>query len=77
MHPAEGDHVCVGLGSLARESERVTDEVSDILDLGDLVVVGEDHGIPLLCQSADLGVEVALGVWRYRRRVLAERGRHR
>ena len=30
---------------LAREAERVADVVGDVLDLGHLVVVGEDHGV--------------------------------
>ena len=31
----------------AREAERVADEVGDVLDLGQLVVVGEDHRVAL------------------------------
>ena len=34
-----------GRGGLAREPERVADEVGDVLDLGQLVVVGEDDGV--------------------------------
>ena len=35
----------VGRGRLAREAERVADVVRDVLHLGALVVVGEDHGV--------------------------------
>ena len=43
-----------GGGRLAREAERVADEVGDVLDLGHLVVVGEDHRVALGGQGADL-----------------------
>ncbi len=37
----------VGLGRLARQAERIADIVRDVLDLGPLVVVGEDHRVAL------------------------------
>ena len=43
MDAAEDDRLRVGGGSLVREPERVAHEVGDILHLGHLVVVGEDH----------------------------------
>ena len=39
---------------LAREPERVADEVGDVLHLGHLVVVGEDDRLALLRERADL-----------------------
>ena len=51
---AEGDHVGVGGGRLAREAERVAHVVGDVLDLGQLVVVGEDHRVALGGERADL-----------------------
>ena len=51
---AEDDHLCLGGGRLARQTERVADEVRDVLDLGHLVVVGEDHCLALRDQRADL-----------------------
>ena len=54
---AEGDHVGVGRGGLAREAERVADEVGDVLDLGHLVVVGEDDGVALGGERAHLLAE--------------------
>ena len=44
MHAAKHDHLGVGLGRLARESERVAHIVGDVLHLGHLVVVGQDDG---------------------------------
>ena len=44
---AERDHVVGGSGRLDREAERVADVIGDVLDLGQLVVVGEDHGAAL------------------------------
>ena len=41
-------------GRLARQAERVAHEVGHVLDLGHLVVVGEDHGVALLGERAHL-----------------------
>ena len=41
----------------AAEAERVADVVGDVLDLGQLVVVGEDHRVALLGERADLGLQ--------------------
>ena len=38
---------------LLREAERVADEVGDVLDLGTLVVVGQDHRVALATQAFD------------------------
>ena len=47
VHAAEGDDVGVGGGRLLAEAERVAHVVGDVLDLGQLVVVGEDHRVAL------------------------------
>ena len=39
-----------------REPERVADVVGHVLDLGQLVVVGQDHGAALAGERADLGL---------------------
>ena len=44
----------LGGGGLLRERERVADEVRDVLDLGQLVVVGEDHRVARARELADL-----------------------
>ena len=44
----------VGGGGLLGEPERVAHVVGDVLDLGHLVVVGEDHGAALGGQRAHL-----------------------
>ena len=44
---------------LLGEAERVADVVGDVLDLGHLVVVREDHGVALRGERADLGLERA------------------
>ena len=46
-------------GRLAREAERVAEVVGDVLDLGQLVVVGEDHRVALGGERADLVAEIA------------------
>ena len=52
--PAEDDDVLLGGGGLAREAERVAHEIGDVLHLGPLVVVREDHRVAPLGQLADL-----------------------
>ena len=47
----------VGLGGLLREPERVADVVGHVLDLGQLVVVGQDHGVALGGERAHLVLE--------------------
>src|SRR5262249_15852888 len=54
VHAGEHDHVRVRGGSLLREPERVADVVRDVLHLGHLVVVGQDHGVSLLSQRPHL-----------------------
>ena len=44
-------------GRLAREAERVADVVGDVLDLGQLVVVGEDDRVALVGERAHLGLQ--------------------
>ena len=57
MHAAEDDQLGVGGGGLLGEPERVADEIGDVLDLGQLVVVGEDHGAALGGERAHLVLE--------------------
>ena len=56
VHAAERDHRLVDLRRGLREAERVADVVGDVLDLGHLVVVRQDHGAALARQLADLGL---------------------
>ena len=59
VHAAEGDDVGVGGGRLAAEAERVADVVGDVLDLGELVVVGEDDRVALAGERAHLVLQRA------------------
>ena len=43
VHAAEDDRVCIGTRRLLRQTERVADVVGDVLNLGQLVVVSQDH----------------------------------
>ncbi len=54
VHAAEGDRVRVGGRGLPREPERVAHVVGDVLDLGQLVVVRQDHRVALGGKGADL-----------------------
>jgi hypothetical protein len=57
-HATEGDHVRVGRLRLAAEIEAVSDKVRDILDLGLLVIMRQDHRVALLAQAIDFGADV-------------------
>ena len=54
MHAAEHDRVRTGVRRLAGEPQRVAHHVRDVLDLGALVVVREDHGVALGGERANL-----------------------
>ena len=47
----------VDLGGLAGQAQRVAHEIRDVLHFGPLVVVGDDHGVPLAGQVADLRLQ--------------------
>ena len=55
---AERDHVAVDLRGGLRERERVAHEVGEVLDLGLLVVVGEQHRVALFLEREDRGLEI-------------------
>jgi hypothetical protein len=55
VHPAEHDRRGRRGRGLPGERERVPDEVRDVLDPGDLVVVGEDHRVALAREPTHLG----------------------
>ena len=57
VHAAEDDRLGVGRGGLLGEPERVPDVVGDVLDLGKLVVVGEDDGLARARERAHLVLE--------------------
>ena len=54
MDAAEHDRVGTRLGGLTGEAERVADHVRDVLHLGPLVVVRQDHGVAPSGQLAHL-----------------------
>ena len=54
MDAREDDHIGLRGRRLLGEAERVSDVVRDVLDLGNLVVVGEDDGVALLRERPHL-----------------------
>ena len=58
MHAAKHDGTGGGLGSFAREAERVADEIRDILDFGSLVVVGEHDRVASASKLADFRLQI-------------------
>ena len=62
MDAAEGDDFRLRPGRLLRELQGVADEVRQILDVGVLVVMSEDHRIELFAQPLDLAQQlISLG----------------
>ena len=57
-HAAEGDHVGVGRGRLARQIEAVADEIREVLDFRLLIIMREDDRVALALQPLDLGEQV-------------------
>ncbi len=57
VHAAEHDQRRVALRGTLGELERIADEVREILDRGDLIVVGEDQRIAFAPQPCDSGDE--------------------
>jgi hypothetical protein len=53
MDAAENDHVGVGSRCLLGETERIADEIGDVLHLGELVVVSEDDRVALAAETVD------------------------
>src|SRR4051794_3572190 len=58
MHAAKDDDLGARLGRLARQPERVTDEIGDVLNFRPLVVVGEHHRVPNAGELANPRVEL-------------------
>ena len=58
VNAAERDHIGLGPGGGLRELERITDEIGEVLDLGLLVVVRQDHRVALLLEPPDLRLEL-------------------
>jgi hypothetical protein len=54
VHAAEHDDRGIDFGGHPRQRQRITHVVGDVLDLGQLVVVGEDHGVAPKGQLAHL-----------------------
>ena len=64
MHTTEHDDVGARASGLATQAERVANEVGHVLDLGPLVVVRQNHGVLLLCDALDFGVQLGDFVFR-------------
>jgi hypothetical protein len=61
LDPAERDHFGIGRRCLAAKLEAVPDEIGDVLDLGALVVMREDHRVALFAEAIDFAPDVEAG----------------
>ena len=55
---AKGDHIGIRLRRLFRQIEAVADEIGQILYLGLLIIMREDHRIAFFAQAIDFGEQV-------------------
>ena len=53
VNAAEHDHIGFGAGGAAGELKRITDHIGDVLNGVVLVVVRQDHCVPLTAQGID------------------------
>src|SRR5215470_6584611 len=53
MHSTENDHVRISLRRLLRKTERIADIIRHVLNLGYLIIVGQNYGIKLPFQRED------------------------
>ncbi|OHT19235.1 hypothetical protein BHE75_01218 [Sphingomonas haloaromaticamans] len=60
-HAAEGDHIGAGVRRLAAQVQAVAHEIGQVLNIGRLVIMGQDHGVALLAQPFDLRAQVQPG----------------
>jgi hypothetical protein len=58
MNATEDDDIGIGFGSLLAQPQGITHEISDILDLLDLVVMRQNDSIPLHLQAQNLGGKI-------------------
>ncbi len=54
MHPAEHNHITGGFLCLARQSQRITHKISDILNFRALVTVRQNDGIAFFLETENL-----------------------
>ena len=54
MNPAKYNHLGICLSCILTQLQRVTNKISYILNFTQLVVMGEDNGIPFLLQLLNI-----------------------
>ena len=58
MDSAKQDHIRLCLGCLITQTERIAHEVSRILQLGHLIIMRQNDGIPLALELSQLFREI-------------------
>ena len=61
MDSAERNDIGIGLLSTKGKAEGISDVIGNLLNFLDLVVVGQNHGIPFLFQSKNFGTKIVRG----------------
>ena len=57
MDAGKDDDVGRGFGRLLGQAEGIADKIGNVLDFGDLVVMGQDDGVELLFEREDFARE--------------------
>ena len=65
MDAAEHDHIMIGLCRGAGKFERIAGDVGDVLDLGPLIIVGQDDGVQVFFELQDLFAEGLMSYFQY------------
>ena len=63
MNAAKDDDIGISLGGFLTEPKRVSDKISDILNLLDLVIMSENDGLPLSFESKNLSDQIGGMGW--------------
>ena len=53
MDAAEDDHLGLDCGRLLAQFQGIADEIGRVLDLAQLIVVGDDDRVPLFFEAGD------------------------
>ena len=73
MDAAEDDHIGLGFGGLLGEAERIADEIGDVLNFGNLIIMGKDERVKLSFQAENFAREGVPPRWRRGTRVTNSR----
>jgi hypothetical protein len=63
MNPAKDDNLGLSVGRLLAQAQRIADKVGYILDLAQLVIMGQNYSLPLLFKAQYLAHQFSIITW--------------